>query len=113
MGIVYKALDLRLQRKVALKMLPALISGVSKPDRERFLLEAQATSSLDHPIICTIHGVEDVDGSLFIVMEYLEGKTLQEMKYNVPLKQAIDIGIQLAEGLAAAHEKGIVHRDHV
>jgi len=110
MGVVYKAEDIQLKRTVALKFLPDRVNKDSTA-KERFLQEAQAAAALNHPNICTIHGVEDVDGSLFIVMEYLEGKTLQEMKHNVPLKQAIEIGIQLADGLAAAHEKGIVHRD--
>ncbi|MEX0736081.1 MAG: protein kinase [Bacteroidota bacterium] len=128
MGVVYKAHDTKLNREVALKFLPDHISS-SEKDTTRFLQEAQAAASLNHPNICTIHGIEEAEGehhsttaplapSLgvkkhFIVMEFVEGQTLGEKyKSQIPsLKSAIDIGIQIAEGLAAAHEKGIIHRD--
>ncbi|MGB2869187.1 MAG: protein kinase [Bacteroidota bacterium] len=110
MGVVYKAQDTTLDRLVALKFLPAHVSSSSE-DKARFIQEAKAAASLTHQNICTIHGVEEQDGKAFIVMEYVEGKTLNDLKANMPLKQAVDIGIQLADGLAAAHEKGIVHRD--
>ncbi len=115
MGVVYKALDTKLNRAVALKFLPAQVSA-SDQDKSRFIQEAQAAAALNHPNICTVHGIEEWDepgGSkqTFIVMEFVDGQTLQEKKKNLSLKQAIEIGIQVAEGLAAAHEKGIVHRD--
>ncbi len=110
MGVVYKALDTKLNRPVALKFLPSHVSEAEK-DKERFVQEAQAAASLSHANICTIFGIEDVEGKQFIVMEYVDGQTLQEKKQNLPLKQALEIGIQIADGLAAAHDKGIVHRD--
>lgn len=120
MGVVYKAQDTKLNRPVALKFLPSHVSEAEK-DKERFVQEAQAAASLSHSNICTIFGIEEVDGPAsagapagkkqFIVMEYVDGQTLQEKKQNLPLKQALEIGIQIADGLAAAHDKGIVHRD--
>lgn len=110
MGVVYKAQDTRLNRTVALKFLPEHISA-SESDSTRFMQEAQAAASLNHPNICTIHGVEEADGKHFIVMEFVDGQMLEEKKSSLSLKHALDIGIQIAEGLAAAHEKGIVHRD--
>jgi serine/threonine protein kinase/Flp pilus assembly protein TadD len=110
MGVVYKAQDAKLNRTVALKFLPQHLSA-SEQDKARFIQEAQAAAALNHPNICTIHGIEEHDGQTFIVMEFIEGQTLRDKGANVPLKQTIEIGIQLAEGLAVAHEKGIVHRD--
>ncbi|MCX6132879.1 MAG: protein kinase [Ignavibacteriales bacterium] len=110
MGVVYKAQDTNLDRFVALKFLPPHVAA-SRDDKARFLQEAKAVASLAHPNICTIHSVEEEDGKAFIVMEYVEGKTLKDMDQNVPLKQAVEIGTQVADGLAAAHEKGVVHRD--
>ena len=110
MGVVYKAQDTKLDRFVALKFLPFHLAG-SEEDKARFVQEAKAAAALSHPNICTIYGVEEYDAQTFIAMEYVEGQTLDETKANIPLKRAIDIGIQLAEGLAAAHEKGVVHRD--
>jgi eukaryotic-like serine/threonine-protein kinase len=110
MGVVYKAQDTKLDRFVALKFLPPHVAA-SSDDKARFLQEAKAVASLAHPNICTIHSVEEEDGKAFIVMEYVEGKTLKEMDQKIPLKQAVEIGTQIADGLAAAHEKGIVHRD--
>ena len=110
MGLVYKAQDKTLDRWVALKFLPDRLSN-SEQDRARFLQEAKAASALNHPNICTIYGIEEHEGQLFIVMELVEGQTLREKKNSITFKQALDIGIQLAEGLAIAHEKGIVHRD--
>ena len=110
MGVVYKAQDTKLNRTVALKFLPAQVSG-SDQDKARFLQEAQAAAGLNHPNICTIHGIEEADGKHFIVMEFVDGQTLQEKKSSLSMKQALEIGIQIADGLAAAHEKGIVHRD--
>jgi len=110
MGVVYKAQDSKLDRLVALKFLPEHVAS-SAQDSTRFLQEARAAAALNHPNICTIHGIEEVEGRNFIVMEFVDGQMLQEKKSSLSLKQAIDYGIQIAEGLAAAHEKGIVHRD--
>lgn len=110
MGIVYKAQDTKLDRLVALKFLPENVPA-SSDELQRFVQEAKAAAGLNHPNICTIHGIEEADGKNFIVMEFVEGQTLQEKKSSLSMKQAIDIGIQIAEGLAAAHERGIVHRD--
>ncbi|HLA68271.1 MAG TPA: serine/threonine-protein kinase, partial [Bacteroidota bacterium] len=110
MGVVYKAQDTTLNRTVALKFLPEHISA-SEADTSRFMQEAQAAAALNHPNICTIHGIEEADNKNFIVMEFVDGQMLQEKKSSLSMKQALDIGIQIAEGLAAAHEKGIVHRD--
>src|SRR3972149_5050280 len=110
MGVVYKAQDSKLDRLVALKFLPEHVS-VGSADLERFTQEAKAAAGLNHPNICTIHGIEEAGGKNFIVMEFVDGQMLQEKKSSLSMKQALDIGIQIAEGLAAAHEKGIVHRD--
>ncbi len=110
MGIVYKAEDTTLKRIVALKFLPEHVSA-SETDKARFLLEAQAAAALNHPNICTIYGIEETDGKIFIAMEFIDGQTLNLKRDSVNLHKAIDIGIQIADGLAAAHEKGIVHRD--
>ncbi|MGH2568034.1 MAG: serine/threonine-protein kinase, partial [Bacteroidota bacterium] len=116
MGVVYKAQDTKLDRLVALKFLPPHVSA-SEQDKARFIQEARAAAALNHPNICTIHGIEEHEGQSYIVMEFVEGQTLREKSVgtggvaSVPMKQSIEIGIQLADGLAAAHEKGIVHRD--
>ena len=112
MGIVYKAQDTKLDRFVALKFLPAHLSA-SEADKTRFIQEAKAASALNHPNVCTVYSIDEHEGQLFIAMEYVDGLTLREKsKSQIPnLKSAIDIGIQIADGLAAAHEKGIVHRD--
>ena len=110
MGVVYKAQDTKLNRPVALKFLPAHLSA-SEQDKARFLQEAQAAASLNHPNICTIYGIDEHEGQIFIAMELVEGETLREKKQSFSVKQTVDIGVQIAEGLSAAHEKGIVHRD--
>ena len=115
MGIVYKAQDTKLERFVALKFLPPHLSA-SEQDKARFIQEAKAASALNHPNVCTIHDIQEHDdpngvSQMFIVMELVEGQTLRERKGAVSFKQAVEIGIQVADGLAAAHEKGIVHRD--
>ena len=110
MGVVYKAQDTTLDRTVALKFLPDHLS-VGTAELERFVQEAKAAAALNHPNICTIYGIEEADVKHFIVMEFVDGQTLQEKKASLSMKQALDVGIQIAEGLAAAHEKGIVHRD--
>jgi DNA helicase-2/ATP-dependent DNA helicase PcrA len=112
MGAVYKAYDNKLQRVVALKVLPE--EYVSQQDRRRrFFQEARAASALTHPHILTIYEVGEDDGKPYIAMEYIEGETLrQKIKANsLQLKEAVDIAIQIAAGLARAHELGIIHRD--
>jgi serine/threonine protein kinase len=110
MGIVFKAEDTKLKRTVAIKFLPSHLS-VHGEERERFTHEAQAASALNHPNVATIYEIDEADGETFIVMEYVEGRTLREVKQALSIRQVTDIGVQIAEGLAAAHEKGIVHRD--
>jgi Tol biopolymer transport system component/predicted Ser/Thr protein kinase len=110
MGVVYKAEDTRLERMVALKFLPPHLAA-SEQDKARFIQEAKAASALNHPNVCTIHDIQDHDGQMFIVMEFVDGQTLRQKKDAISFKQAVEIGIQVADGLAAAHEKGIVHRD--
>ena len=110
MGVVYRAHDTNLDRGVALKFLPPHLSA-SEQDKARFIQEAKAASALNHPNVCTIHDIQDHDGQMFIVMEFVDGQTLRDKRGRINFKQAIDIGIQIADGLAAAHEKGIVHRD--
>jgi serine/threonine protein kinase len=110
MGEVYLAVDSKLDRKVALKFLPPAMSA--QPDaKARFLQEARAASALNHPNICTIHDIQEHDGQLFIVMEYVDGQTLRQKRATLSLKQILEVGAQIADGLAAAHEQGIVHRD--
>ncbi len=110
MGVVYKAQDTKLDRFVALKFLPAHLAA-SEQDKARFIQEAKSASALNHPNVCTIHDIADHEGQLFIVMEFVDGKSLKEKKEQLAQKQILEIGVQVAEGLAAAHEKGIVHRD--
>ncbi|MFA6456059.1 MAG: protein kinase, partial [Bacteroidota bacterium] len=110
MGVVYKAKDTKLDRFVALKFLTKNV-GSSDADRQRFMQEAKAAATLNHPNICTIYDVAEHEGQLFIAMEFIDGETLRDRKNNLSFKQSIEIGIQVAEALAAAHEKGIIHRD--
>jgi len=138
MGEVYKAEDTKLRRTVALKFLPPELSR--DPDaKARFIHEARAASALDHPNICTVHDIgEDAEGRMFMVMPYYEGSTLKEILARggitesipaggasvgarphpgtgravpLPIHDAVAIAAQIAEGLAAAHAKGIVHRE--
>ena len=120
MGVVYKAEDLKLKRIVAIKFLPTRLS-VHGEERERFTLEAQSASALNHPNICTIYEIDEANNETFIVMEYLDGVTLREWisrksresggYRKLGMKEALDIATQIAEGLEKAHEKGIIHRD--
>jgi serine/threonine protein kinase/tetratricopeptide (TPR) repeat protein len=112
MGVVYEAEDTRLARHVALKFIPPEMLH-DKKSLDRFLREARAASQLNHPGICTIHDIDDNGGHPFIVMEKLEGISLKERLRGKPLEidEILDIGIQVADALAASHAKGIVHRD--
>jgi serine/threonine protein kinase len=131
MGVVYKAEDTKLKRTVALKFLPAHLSG-SEQEKARFFQEAQAASALNHPNVCAIHDIQEYDSrsaagpgdvsegpspgkQTFIVMEYMEGQTLLKMIRSssepIPIDRVISIATQIADALVAAHEKGIVHRD--
>lgn len=112
MGVVYKARDTKLKRIVALKFLPAELS-TDRESRDRFVQEAQTAASLSHPNICTIHEVDETEGTSFIAMEYVEGNTLKDKIKGEPLheEEALIIAGQIAEGLSEAHRKGIIHRD--
>ena len=112
MGEVYRARDTRLDRTVAVKVLPEHLSK-DPALRERFEREARAVSSLNHPNICTLHDVGEHDGIYFLVMEYLEGETLSDRlkKGALPLDQALVYAAQIADALDKAHRAGMVHRD--
>src|SRR5246127_1846741 len=112
MGVVYEAEDLKLGRHVALKFIPENLAG-DPNSMERFTREARAASLLNHPNICTIHGIEDNNGHPFIVMEKLEGESLKQHIAGQPMKvdEVLDVGVQVADALVASHAKGIVHRD--
>jgi len=112
MGIVYRAEDTKLQRAVALKFLPEELAHDHQAV-ERFQREARAASALNHPHICIIYDIDEHEGKYFIALEFLEGKTLREylLGKRLDVDQIVDIGIQVAGGLEAAHAKGIIHRD--
>ncbi len=110
MGVVYKAEDTKLRRTVAVKFLPHGLEG-HEPERARFLQEAQAASALNHPNVCTIYAIEEEGDQQFIVMEFVDGKTLREQVPIQKISDAIGYAIQIAEALQEAHSKGVVHRD--
>ena len=112
MGVVYRARDTRLNRPVALKVLKSEL--VSDPDRrQRFVREARAAAAITHPAIAQIYDVDEQDGTIFIAMEFVEGRTLRELitDRELDLQSSIEIAIQISDGLAKARDKGIVHRD--
>src|SRR5436853_1889812 len=112
MGEVYLAQDTKLDRKVALKILPADVAA--HPDRmKRFVQEAKAASALNHPNIITIYEIDETDSGHFIATEFIDGETLSGRELRAPLKlgESLDIATQIASALAAAHAAGIVHRD--
>lgn len=112
MGVVYKALDTKLKRPVALKFLRADIVEDAEA-KERFLREAQAAAALDHPNICTVYEIDEADGQTFLAMAFVAGRTIKDKINGRPLKleEVLGIATQTAEGLKAAHQKGVVHRD--
>jgi serine/threonine protein kinase len=112
MGVVYKAEDLKLGRAVALKFLPSHLLE-SAEHKARFLHEARAAALLDHPNICTVYEIDEVNGQTFLAMACLGGQTLKQKiaARPLPLEETLDIAVQIGRGLQAAHEKGIVHRD--
>src|SRR3954447_21676255 len=112
MGVVYRATDTRLNRPVALKLLPA--EAVGNDDRKRRLMqEARAASALNHPNIVTIHEIASANGIDFIAMEFVSGRTLASLieRQGLPVAQALDLAVQIADALSRAHAGGIVHRD--
>jgi len=112
MGIVYLAEDTILKRKVALKFLKShALESVA--EKARFLIEAQAAAALDHPNICTVYEIKEINDQIFISMAYIEGQSLEKLvlSRSLSLEEILKIGIQIAKGLRAAHEKGIIHRD--
>jgi eukaryotic-like serine/threonine-protein kinase len=112
MGVVYRANDMHLDRPVAIKLLrPETVADADR--KRRFVLEARAASALNHPNIVTVHDIASADGVDFIVMEYVDGKPLNELipRKGMRLDHLLKVAIQIADALAAAHDRGIVHRD--
>src|SRR5262245_64533572 len=112
MGVVYLARDSRLDRLVAIKALPDALAG--DPDRlMRFEREARIVASLNHPNIAAVYALEEQDGQQFLIMEYVEGQSLasQLKRGRLPLDEAVEIALRIAEALEAAHAKGVIHRD--
>src|SRR5262245_40879856 len=113
MGVVYKAEDTKLHRAVAIKALSADLVGDEKA-RARFLREARAASAIDHPNICTVYEVNEVDENLmFFVMQYIDGKTLKKFVGGrpLPLDQALEFSLEITDALAEAHRRNVIHRD--
>src|SRR3979411_2366503 len=112
MGEVYRARDTRLDRTVAVKILPVHLSD-NPEAKQRFEREARVISSLNHPHICTLHDVGSQDGTSYLVMEYVQGESLESrlLKGPLPLKQALECGVQICEALEKAHRAGVVPRD--
>jgi tetratricopeptide (TPR) repeat protein/tRNA A-37 threonylcarbamoyl transferase component Bud32 len=112
MGVVYKAEDTKLKRTVTLKFIRTQAMEATE-EKTRFVREAQAAAALDHPNICTIYEIDEVKGKTFIAMAYIEGQNLNNKVKSAPLRleEALDIGMQVAQGLQEAHEKGVFHRD--
>jgi len=113
MGVVYKAEDTKLGRFVALKFLPHNLN-INDDERQRFVQEAKAAAAINHPNVCIIHDIQEHDDQQFIVMEFVDGKTLRNIvgaTGPVAPSEALNYAIQMGEALQAAHEKGVVHRD--
>ena len=112
MGIVYRAVDRKLKREVAIKILRADLVADEKRKR-RFIQEAQAAAAIDHPHVASVHEIDEVEGVTFIAMEFIRGQVLRALIQNrgLPPRQVLDLAVEMAEGLARAHAQGIVHRD--
>jgi serine/threonine protein kinase len=112
MGVVYEAEDTNLKRTVALKLLPPELTKDSQA-KMRFIQEAQAAAALDHPNICAVYEIAEAEGTTYIAMPYIKGKSLKDKiaAGPLPMEEALDVGVQVAEGLKEAHERGIIHRD--
>src|ERR1041385_8105375 len=110
MGVVYKAEDTKLKRIVALKFLPQHLTSTDD-ERARFLQEAQAAATLNHPHVCTIYRIDEAGGKQFIEMEYVDGETLRRKLPVQKTEDAVRYAVQIGEALHEAHSRGIVHRD--
>ena len=112
MGEVYLADDTRLGRKVAVKLLPADLTRDEEAKR-RLLREARSIAALDHPNVCTVHEINEEDGRLFVVMQYVEGETLADrlLRERLTLAECVDVAMQIASALQEAHSRSVVHRD--